>query len=308
MEDNIAQLDEIKKNTKEEKGTKNGTRRVALYSAETKKTKITYVKRANFQSDDEFSAYIAKIKEDNKLANKLFKEKTAREKIANVLAFTADVMAPLAINAVPLQLNLDQDTGNTIVIYGSSKRGKTTLMMHLYNTYYLPKSKEFVSTLFSGNPQLKMYRADKKLLISYGFSSESAHYIMMQHYLNTKTKNHYKFLNLFDDIIDQKHAPIIGKLILTYRNANISSIICLQYVYLLSKANRSSVNHTFVFGSNTAEDEKNIIDTLLKPYLLQQGLKSLAEQLAFYRAATKDHGFIYLDNIHNRMTLHRLHF
>jgi len=283
-------------------------KRVALYNAETKKQKTTIVKRANFQSDEEFTAYIDKLKSDNRAANKAHKNKTTRENIERTLAIDPVVVPdrPMEVNAAPVDLKLDPDTGNTMVIYGSSKRGKTTLMMHLYAKYYLPESKKYITTLFSGNPQLRIYRGDKRMIIGYGFNARSSKYIQLQQYINVKTKNRYKFLNLFDDIVDQKHAPILNKLILTYRNAQISSIMCLQYVYLLSKANRSSVNHTFIFGSNTAEDEKNIIDALLKPYLLQMGLRSLADQLAFYRASTRDHGFIYLDNIRNKMSVHRL--
>lgn len=284
------------------------TKRVALYCAETKKQKTRLVHRKNFQSDEEFDAYIKKIKEDNRLANKAFKERTTREHIEKTLAITPEIIPamPITPNTAPVELRLDNDTGNTVVIYGSSKRGKTTLMMYLYRRYFLPDSKRYITTLFSGNPQLKIYKEDKRMIVGYGFNARSARYVQMEQYVNVKTKNRYRFLNLFDDIVDQKYAPILNKLILTYRNAQISSIMCLQYVYLLSKANRSSVNNTFVFGSNTAEDEKNVIDTLLKPYLLHMGLRTLAEQLEFYRSVTRDHGFIYLDNIRNKMSVHRL--
>lgn len=283
-------------------------RRVALYNAATKKQKTVTLRRSNFQSDEEMDAYIRKLKEDNKLANKHHREETMREHIEKTIAAepVREPGQPMTVDTSPLDIKYDDSTGNTTVIYGSSKRGKTTLMMHLYEKYFLEDSKKYITTLFSGNPHLNIYEKDKNMIIGYGFNDRSARYVQMEQYVNVKTKNRYRFLNLFDDIVDSKHSPIINKLILTYRNAQISSIICLQYVFLLSKQNRASVNNTFVFGSNTAEDEKNIIDALLRPYLLNLGLKSLQEQLAFYRAATRDHGFIYLDNIRNKMTLHRL--
>lgn len=293
---------------------------VTLYNAETKKNRSVRVKRSDFADDAELEAYCDALKRDNKAKNKEHKAQKIRARINAVvgtegpidsgqIAHANPVVAPVEIVSFPtsptIDINLDTNTGNTVVIYGSSKRGKTTLMMHLYERHYA-HDKRYISTLYSGNPQLKIYKGDRNLLTSYGFTSRSANYIKLQQLINVKTKNRYLWLNMFDDIIDAKQAPILGKLVLTYRNSNISSIICLQYVYMLSKANRSSVNHTCVFGSNTAEDEENIIKLLLKPYLVAIGLKKLQEQVAFYREATRDHGFIYLDNIHNRMTLHRL--
>jgi hypothetical protein len=289
--------------------SKDGYKRISLYDASVAKRTCKTVRIADFASPEELDAYVKKIREEQRVKNKQFREGVRRERIETVLGREIAPVAEVAAVPVPdvsadVDVRLDPNTGNTIVIYGSSKRGKTSLMMHLYNKYF--RGKDRINTLFSGNPHLKMYKGDKQLLISYGFNKRSENYVKMQHYVNVKTKNRYLFTDLFDDIIDQKSSAVLNSLVLTYRNANISSIICLQYVYLLSKGNRSSVNHTFVFGSNTAEDTKNIIDALLKPYLVARGLMSYAEQVAFYTAATANHGFIYLDNIHNTMSLHRL--
>jgi len=293
-------------------------KRITLYNAETKKNKIIVLNPDNFKDEAELNEYCNKIKAENRAKNKEIKRKRTRSHIESVLAASDIAMPPvasiddrMAAHTADVNVTLDDNTGNTMVIYGSSKRGKTQLLMYLYKKYYSsvdgnPNGKKFISTLFSGNPQLREYKGDKRLILAYGFSQKSADYIRMQHYINVKTKNKYKFLIMADDIIDQKHSTVLNKLILTYRNSNMSAIISLQYVYMLSKPNRSSVNHTFVFGSNTAEDEKNIIDTLLRPYLMSMGLKSYEEQMTYYRAATVNHGFIYLDNVHHKMSLHRL--
>lgn len=312
------------------------SKRIALYCAETKKNKQIVLKTADFKSPEEMQAYIDKLKADNREKNKAYKTAAARQRIEAVLQDTAEcdniaedpadaITAPESPKPVKkakvaktekveqltkqmpvsstISINLTPNTGNTIVIYGASKKGKTTLMMHLYNKYFTDSS--FIATLFSANPHLRIYK-DRRLLISYGFNQRSAKYIQLQQFLNVKTKNRYKFVNLFDDILDTKYSPIVNRLICTFRNSNISTIMCLQYVYMLSVANRSSVNHTLVFGSNTSEDATRIIKALLKPYLLDIGLRSLDEQLTFYKQATADHGFIYLDNVKNKMSLHRL--
>jgi len=202
-------------------------------------------------------------------------------------------------------LRIDKNTGTTTCIFGSSKRGKSTLMMNIYDTFY-SNNKDFISTLFSGSPQLKIYKGNKNLLISNGFVDKSTKYIKLLKYINMKTDNFYKFLILIDDIIDQKYSKVVNNMVLTYRNSNISMIMCLQYVYLLSKMNRANINNTIVFGSNNSEDERNNIETLLKPYFINLGFKTYIDQCNFYKYVTKDHGFIYIDNLKNTITFHRL--
>ena len=128
----------------------------------------------------------------------------------------------------------------------------------------------------------------------------------MQHYLQIQTNNKYKFLNLFDDIIDQKHSAMFNEMILTLRNSNISSIISLQYVRLLSKQNRANVNHTFVFGNNQAEDAEMTVTTLLRPYFIAMGLRGRDEQIKYFNEVTSDHGFFYINCLENKLSVHRL--
>lgn len=294
-------------------------KKISLYSAETKKAKCVMIKKSNFNSPEELEAYCDKLKAEQKAKNAAFKNAKVREKIENALSGdikTAELppveMVQKFESSSDIDLNIARNTGTTIVLYGSSKRGKSTLMMYLYNKYYSPKGpsgdegKKYICSLFSGNPQIGVYGRDKNLLVSYGFNTQSEKYIQLEQYVNVKTSNRYRFLNMFDDIIEQKYSRVLNRSILTYRNSNISTIICLQYVYLLSKQNRANVNHSIVFGSNTAEDEKSIIDTLLRPYFSTMGLSDYRSQVGFYRAVTANHGFIYLDNLKNKMTFHRL--
>jgi len=226
-----------------------------------------------------------------------------------------------------VDIEIDPSQGSTIAIFGSSKRGKSQLIAYLYKHKFVSYKSEarnsenhktkktksgkkkptshYVSTLFADNPQIPLYNLPL-LLRSHGFGRAHEKYIMMQHFVQMRTDNQYKFLNMFDDIIDEKHSRIMNKLILSMRNSNVSTIIALQYVKLLSTSNRANINHTFIFGMNQAEDEMRTIDLLLRPYLIQKGIKKKDEQIAFFRLATRDHGFIYLNNLKNRMTLHRL--
>jgi Cdc6-like AAA superfamily ATPase len=276
-----------------------------LTSSETGKARTVSINKDNFKTDDDAVLYARELQKENREKNKLYKIDKTHQKLETLVKRNVDTTPS---NNIEIQSNvnmeIDPGTGSTVCIYGASKRGKTTLMMYLYDKYFSSTKK--VNTLFSGNPHLNIYKNDPNLLISYGFNATSAKYIKLQQFINTKCNNKYHFTNLFDDIIDQKYAPIMNKLILTYRNSNISSIMCLQYVYLLSKQNRSSVNHTFVFGANSNEDCENMINLLLRPHFRTLGLVTLGDQVAFFKKMTENHGFIYLDNIKNRISFHRL--
>jgi hypothetical protein len=129
---------------------------------------------------------------------------------------------------------------------------------------------------------------------------------MMQKYINSNTKNRYRFVNLFDDVIDLKHKRLINNLVLSYRNANISSLICLQYPFLFSKMNRGNVNNIFIFACNNDAEIKDMIDIFLKGRFLNAGLVTLRDQINYFKEVTNNYGFFYLNNIHNVLTIHRI--
>lgn len=276
-----------------------------VYDRNGKKSKAIKIPKELWGDKLRAEIYVQEFRKDWKIRNKMAVD------IAPPARNVSDSKPPATTPSAGLfwktnvKLDLSKKTGTTMVCYGSSKRGKSTLMIHLWKKYF--NCKDIISTLFSGNPHIKCYReAGTKLLTAYGFSDLHAKYIMMQHYINCKTRNQYQFINLFDDIIDQKRSVIINKLVLTYRNANISMFICLQYIYLLSKQNRANVNHTFIFGMNSLEDIKGVLEICLGSYLTELGIIGIDNQISFFRQATTDHGFFHLDNITGKLTIHRL--
>jgi len=282
-------------------------KQIGLYDAETKKSKTVNIKRSKFENEDLLNEYCKQLREENRERNRLYRIQMAANPTVSIRhepMVLPGTESPTIKHLSGVKMKLDPKTGSTVVIYGSSKRGKSTLMMRLYDKYF--KSNKIISTLFSDNPQLKVYKGNEDLIIGHGFSEESARYIQLQQFINTKTDNEYKFLELFDDIIDAKASGVINKLVLTYRNSNISMIMCLQYVFLLSKANRANINHTFVFGMNSGEDCESVIDVVLKSYFNDLGVIGLVNQLKFFREVTADHGFIYIDNIAATISFHRL--
>jgi len=193
-----------------------------------------------------------------------------------------------------INLYLDKNTGNTTAIFGSSKKGKTTLLMYLYNKYY----KDFITVLFSENKHINSYN-DKKLLKAIRFEPNI---IEMMKLINSKTKNKYDFCVLIDDIIDKKFNTILHKLILTYRNSNISTIISLQNVTLLLKSARDNINNMIFFGFNQDEEIERIIRKYLGSYL--KG--TVEDKIKWYKEKTKDYQFIYLNTKENKLSFHKL--
>ncbi len=205
----------------------------------------------------------------------------------------------------PFQLHLDPNTGNTIFAVGSSKRGKSTAIMHIYDQYYADR--QFVSTLWSANPQAAPYRGHRKLIKAvWGNGKDGERLIKEQKKINVSTNNHYKFLNVFDDVLHMKGSRLMDNLIMTYRNSKMSTIVSMQYSNNLQKCARANINHVLLFGMNTDEAIEVMIKTYLKGYLCKVGITKIADQINWYKAVTDDHGFIYTMPQDGTVTLHKI--
>lgn len=212
-----------------------------------------------------------------------------------------DIMKPKST----YNIKLDENTGNTIFILGSAKMGKSTLLMDIYRKYY--NKKNIISTLYSINSHIKLYKTgSKKLIRCCKFDKECIKLIKMKKRLNYKCENKYEFCEIFDDITDVRYSELVNQLILTYRNSNISTIMSLQYPNLLAKSARGSINNICFFGFNTDECIEVVIKSFLGSYFTKFGVLGLSEQIAFYRDLTSDHKFIYLHPASGTISLHRL--
>lgn len=194
----------------------------------------------------------------------------------------------------------DEDTGNTFVLFGASKSGKTTLMMKIYNDYwpeYLAQKKT-LTTLFAMNPQIPLYKSGKYIIkcpVNPMLDSMNIEgYIDWQRRINKSNDNKFCFLNMFDDWIDVRHKTILNNLLLTYRNSMISSVICLQYVNLLSKSARSNVNNIFLLHMNTDESIEVAVKAYLAALLKKIGIPTLQDQVQYYRDMTTNYNYIYI--------------
>lgn len=290
---------------------------VSLYQSDLGKNKLVRIRKADFESEAELERYIDTIKAENatrnadiKLQRKREALKLAAERVNQINEHAPEhdvVELDIKYKAkIPTeQFEIDRSQGNTVAIFGSSKRGKTQLICYLYRKF--AKDKDLISTLYAGNPQIPSYnKLGKRLLSTCGFSSKHEAFVEMQQFIQVKTRNQYRFLNIFDDVVDQKHSGIISKLFLSYRNSNISTILSLQYCKLMTPSNRANVNYCAFFGCNQVEDVQRTVELFLRPYFRQLGLETIDDMIAFYLSATRDHGFIWINNLKNTISFHRL--
>ncbi len=287
------------------------TKKVTMWSAELGK-KIN--RSATHPDENVVNQMIDEMKSAQRIANAEYKKYARAKALADLrsprplpISESFKEIAPVPFKGIQIQsdidLKLDPHTGNSTIIFGSGKRGKTTLMMHLYKKYY-ENDKDFISTLFSINSHIPLYRTEKKerLLRCGTFDPKAEKYIKLEKHINMKTKNKYKFLNMFDDCIDMKYSRLVNNMILTYRNSNLSTIMCLQYAYLLSKMNRANANNIIIFGANSHEAVIDLIKVFLKPYFLTNE----KDMIEFYKHITDDHGFFYIHNATDQISFHRL--
>jgi hypothetical protein len=289
-------------------------KRIGLYDAE-KADKTgngycaKYLRKDRFTAD-EIAKEVVKAKEEQKKKNEEYRKTQPRERKDNKL-----IKPPIRTEPLPivkkehpvlndLTLHLDAETGNTIFVLGSSKMGKSTVLMYIYQKYYADPN--FICTLFTINYHIKLYIKDKYLLICKAFDDNAEKVIKIEKYINSKTKNKYNFINFFDDILDVRYNRLMNEMIMTYRNSNLSSIISLQYTHLLGKSARSNVNNVICFGFNTDESILVVIKTYLKSAFAKMGYKTEEEQVQFYKDMTKDHGFIYIHPASQSISFHRL--
>ena len=309
---------------------------VRLYSAE--KNAVTgngytnaMVAGSATMSDDERAAAVAELKRVQKEANRAYRD-SGRGLIAKAARLGTGAAEPQPIPArldtnapaepvpvgsqpvepalapgpirTPFELKLDAGTGNTTYLIGASKQGKSTMLMRLYDTYYAPR--KIVSILWTANPQIAIYRRRHNLIVADGWGKAQEAIVLEQHRIQKRTKNEYRFLNMFDDLVHLRDSPVMADLILTYRNSKMSTIVSMQYSKLLQRSARANVNNVLLFGQNTDENIEGVINVYLRGYLRGLGIRLIPDQINWYKAATADHAFIYVRPADSTVSFHRL--
>jgi hypothetical protein len=121
--------------------------------------------------------------------------------------------------------------------------------------------------------------------------------------LNQKTKNKYKFLHVFDDMLDGKQSKSLAKLLCIGRNNGMSTIISGQELTILNSVGRTNLNYMCLFRLNSQMSVEKVVRAYLTHVIPG---KSILEKCAIYTQLTQDHYFFCCDFLQNEVFLCKL--
>ena len=285
---------------------------ISLYSSEKHSEtgngcKNIFIKKGDIKEGETFETVKERMREEQKEENKLYKMLRAKikddadfrvsESKKKNTVFDYNNILPLEeIDPKEIDFIVWDDgpnSGNSLLLVGSAKAGKSTALMALFNRYF--KTKKYISTLFSINSHIPIYKNNGDLIKVNKFSKESEKMIkdMKKINMNTEPPNRWHFCVLLDDIITARYSGVLNALLLAFRNANFSSVISIQYPKLISKAARCSANNLLFFSQNLQEAIETVLRSFLGAEFAKRGITKFIDQVTAYRELTKDHAFIY---------------
>lgn len=196
--------------------------------------------------------------------------------------------------------DLKETTGSSICMFGSSKSGKTTIMKQIIQLF---DPKKYIVVIMAENIHSPVYADLPKEVIK--LAKFIGRIVELAFRIQRLTKNHYKFVFFVDDVVTEKENKILKKMILTYRNSNISTVIALQDTMLLKKTERLNINHAIFTYQNNEEGREDAVEKFLNGYMGGRRLK-MADKTDIYKRLTADHQFIALDLLDGTMRLSKV--
>jgi hypothetical protein len=197
--------------------------------------------------------------------------------------------------AFPFKTWIPDKTGASLVITAKSKAGKTSFLHQIVKN--LPS--DMIKVVISPNVHTSIYDSmRKKCVFSPVFDSRI---IKMAQRINQKTKNHYRFIFILDDCIDEKSNSTLLKMFLILRNSNISAILSVQSTMLVNKLVRGNANNILL---GRLSGEESIMDSFRKflvNYKSDLNIKSDSDVVPVYDALTDNYNFIYVNTLKDKI-------
>jgi len=185
-------------------------------------------------------------------------------------------------------IDLPTNGGCSFGLIGSTRSGKSTAMLWLWERYF----RQHTTVMTTGSPHGDIYAPLKKAAaISPAFYKEL---IMDSLLVNQKTKNHYPILHIFDDMLDGKNSKALQKLLCIGRNSNCSTIICAQELTIMNAVGRTNINYILCFKLNSDLAIEKVVRNYLRHILPG---KTIDEKCKQYKLLTQDHRFFVVDNL-----------
>jgi len=192
----------------------------------------------------------------------------------------------------------DPKFGVSVILVGSTRSGKTTILNYLYKTHF----KNHISVLMSNSLNSDAYDMLKKTCATSDFYHPE---ILKEMYkINHATKNHYEFMTIIDDVPDKREDGEMKRLMTIYRNSRISCVVCAQGLTMMNKLARGNINYVFLGRMNSSSEVERNIKDFLQGHLPTK-LK-MTEKIAWYKNATANYQWIVLDQINGTMFMTKL--
>ena len=206
----------------------------------------------------------------------------------------------MSIERKPFALELMPHTGSSMVFIGCSKCGKSTLMKHIYKTYF----SKSIPLFFTLNSHTDIYKDMGSKVITYDEFKPDV--LRAAHAINSAHHNKFPFLVICDDIVGTKikHNEQITKLLTVYRNAGIDCIMSVQDHTLLNTVGRNNANYIIIFKQQTNKRWMTVVEEFLQGWFPLGTKKD--EIVRYCIEATKDHSFFFIDNLNNTICLCKL--
>jgi len=159
-------------------------------------------------------------------------------------------------------------------------------MLWIWNKWF---KENHISIMTTGSSQADIYKPlQKSAAISPAFYSDVIKETMI---LNQKTKNKYKFLHIFDDMLDGKQSKSLSKLLCIGRNNGLSTIISGQELSILNSVGRTNLNYMCLFRLNS----QTAVEKVVRAYLTHIIPGKIDEKCRIYTELTQDHYFLVCD-------------
>lgn len=156
---------------------------------------------------------------------------------------------------------VEPNSSKTTIVVGKSKSGKTHFLVEELNKL-VNQTREVdgitrpifdLIVIFTESLNAEPFqKLDKNLPVIY-FKGYVPKYVLLLKKINDETNNHFKFLCILDDCLGSVSGKSLRggsfpKQMLTFRNAAISTIVCVQGVTLLEPKSRENAHQIIVTG------------------------------------------------------------
>ena len=188
----------------------------------------------------------------------------------------------------------------SILLCGASRAGKTTLLKHLYQTYF----SKHITTMFTMNSHADIYKdLSKDMMVANTFHPEL---LREAQEINSLCDNKYNFLWISDDYVGKeiKCDKEVVRVMTVGRNCGQSSIWSAQGRTLLSAIGRNNANYIMILKQQTPLEWECVIKEFLSMWL-PTGMR-MKEMVEFCKIATQNYQMFVIDNLKGECYLTKL--